>query len=54
MGPGFGSEGPGLIPVATKDPSSACGVRASKLSGCESPIGNPVALSFTMGDVSLE
>ena len=38
MAPGFGLEGPGLIPDAGKDPQSAFGVRASKIRCFGSPL----------------
>ena len=38
MASGFGPEGPGLTPDAAKDPPSACGVRARKIYGSESPL----------------
>ena len=31
-------EGPGLIAGSTKDPPSACGVRARKIRGSENPV----------------
>ena len=37
MDSGFWSEDQSSIPDATKDPQSACGVRACKVRGSESP-----------------
>ena len=38
MASGFGSEGSGSIPDATKDPPSKCGVLARNICSSESPV----------------
>ena len=50
MASGIGSEGPGSIPDAARDPLSACGARARKFCGSESAVAG--RLQFTMGVVS--
>ena len=52
MASGFGPEGPGSIPDGSKDPLSACGVRARKIRDSESPVVG--RKQFTIGVVSGE
>ena len=52
MPSGFRQQSPGLIPDATKDLSSKCGVRAHKIRGSESPILG--RQHFIMGVISGE
>ena len=50
MASGFWPEGPSSIPDAVKKPPSACGVRARKIHGSESPVVGRYL--FVMGVVS--